>query len=65
MSYQEGWAAINLEMPDKIPRTEYSADRHWKLVEDHLAPKYNQIIKDIDTHIQQREIDIDERAYPP
>lgn len=33
MSYQEGWAAINLEMPDKIPRTEYSADRHWKLVE--------------------------------
>ena len=33
MSYQDGWAAINLEMPSRIPRTEYSAERHWKLVE--------------------------------
>lgn len=33
MSYQDGWAAINLEMPDRIPRTEYSAETHWRLVE--------------------------------
>ena len=32
MSYADGWAAINLEMPDRIPRTEYSAQRHWDLV---------------------------------
>jgi len=32
MSYQDGMAAINLEMPDKIPRTEYSADFHWDLI---------------------------------
>lgn len=33
MSYENGWSAINLEMPDKIPRTEYSADFHWDLVQ--------------------------------
>lgn len=33
MSYSDGWAAINLEMPDKVPRTEYSADNHWELVQ--------------------------------
>lgn len=32
MSHEDGWAAINLEMPDRIPRTEYSAARHWDLV---------------------------------
>ena len=32
MSYDDGWAAINLEMPDRVPRTEYSADFHWRLV---------------------------------
>lgn len=32
MSYIDGWAAINLEMPDRIPRTEYSAHFHWELV---------------------------------
>jgi hypothetical protein len=32
MSSQDGWAALNLEMPKRIPRTEYSADRHWSLV---------------------------------
>ena len=32
MSYQEGMAALNLEMPDKVPRTEYSAEKHWELV---------------------------------
>lgn len=32
MSYADGMAAINLEMPARIPRTEYSADSHWQLV---------------------------------
>jgi hypothetical protein len=32
MSYQDGWAAINLEMPVRIPRTEYSAGMHWPLI---------------------------------
>lgn len=31
---QEGWAALNLEMPDRVPRTEYSAEFHWKLVQE-------------------------------
>lgn len=32
MSYTDGWAAINLEMPDRVPRTEYSVETHWDLV---------------------------------
>jgi hypothetical protein len=32
MSFDHGWAAINLEMPPRVPRTEYSADFHWDLV---------------------------------
>jgi hypothetical protein len=32
MSYEDGWAAINLEMPARVPRTEYSADFHWDLI---------------------------------
>ncbi len=32
MSFQDGWAAINLDMPARVPRTEYSAERHWDLV---------------------------------
>ncbi len=34
MSYDNGWSAINLEMTDKVPRTEYSAAEHWKLVKE-------------------------------
>ncbi|MHB9037951.1 MAG: uroporphyrinogen decarboxylase family protein [Armatimonadota bacterium] len=26
MSFQDGWAALNLEMPKRVPRTEYSAE---------------------------------------
>lgn len=33
MSYQDGWAALNLEMPGTIPRTEYSAESHWELIQ--------------------------------
>lgn len=33
MPFKEGWAAINLEMPERIPRTEYSAAMHWDLIQ--------------------------------
>jgi len=32
VSYEDGWAAINLQMPERIPRTEYSAESHWDLI---------------------------------
>ncbi|MFW6132564.1 MAG: uroporphyrinogen decarboxylase family protein [Planctomycetota bacterium] len=32
MSYEDGWAALNLEMPPRVPRTEYSAGKHWDLI---------------------------------
>ena len=32
MSYEDGWAALRLEKPQRIPRTEYSAEMHWDLV---------------------------------
>lgn len=32
MSHEDGWAALNLEMPGRVPRTEYSAGNHWSLV---------------------------------
>ncbi|MDZ4199830.1 MAG: uroporphyrinogen decarboxylase family protein [Kiritimatiellia bacterium] len=32
MSLKDGWSAIHLEMPARVPRTEYSAHNHWSLV---------------------------------
>ncbi len=32
MSYELGLAALNLEMTDTVPRTEYSAEAHWALI---------------------------------
>lgn len=32
MSYEDGWAALNLEMPKRVPRTEYSLDGHWEVL---------------------------------
>ena len=32
MSYKDGWAAVNLEMPPRVPRVEFDAERHWALV---------------------------------
>lgn len=32
MSYEDGWAAINLEMPKRIPRTEYSVSGHYPVI---------------------------------
>lgn len=43
MSYESGWKAINLEFTDRVPRTEYSADFHWTLV---------QAVTGIDTSIE-------------
>ncbi len=39
MSYQDGWAAIHLQMPDRVPRTEYSVESHWELVNLVLGTK--------------------------
>lgn len=32
MTYEHGWAAINLEMPPRVPHTEYSVTEHWDLI---------------------------------
>jgi hypothetical protein len=32
LSFADGWAAMHLEMPDRVPRTEYSAESHWDLI---------------------------------
>ncbi|MEE4195234.1 MAG: uroporphyrinogen decarboxylase family protein [Anaerolineae bacterium] len=32
MSRNDGLAAMNLKMPKRIPRTEYSVERHWEVV---------------------------------
>ncbi|MCX6256200.1 MAG: hypothetical protein NTV31_17255 [Bacteroidia bacterium] len=32
MSYQDGLGALNLEMPPRVPRTEYSAEMHYDLM---------------------------------
>jgi len=32
MSYADGWAAVHLEMPPRVPRVEFDAERHWDLV---------------------------------
>lgn len=34
MTYDHGWAALHLEMPPRVPRTEYSAEFHWPLVKE-------------------------------
>jgi len=33
MGYDDGWSALHLEMPEVVPRTEYSAEFHWPLIE--------------------------------
>ena len=32
MSFEDGWGAINLDMPKRVPHTEYSIEGHWELV---------------------------------
>lgn len=42
MSFQDGWSAIHLEMPPRVPHTEYSLESHWEVVARstglHVAP---------------------------
>lgn len=42
MSYEIGMAAINLEMPKRVPRTEYSATEHWDLIQAETDLKVNE-----------------------
>jgi hypothetical protein len=32
MSHDDGWSAINLQMPARVPHTEYSVESHWEVV---------------------------------
>ncbi len=32
MSFEDGWAAINLQMPKRVPRTEYSVLEHFGII---------------------------------
>jgi len=32
MSYADGWSALHLSMPPRVPRVEFDADAHWALV---------------------------------
>ncbi len=41
MSYSYGMAALNLEMTDRVPRTEYSIHSHWALIEAVTKIKVN------------------------
>ena len=42
MSYEDGWAAINLQMPKRVPRTEYSVEMHWDLIKAVTGIKVSQ-----------------------
>lgn len=32
MSFQDGWSAIHLQMPARVPHTEYSVESHWEVI---------------------------------
>lgn len=32
MSFQDGWSALHLEMPPRVPRTEYSLESHYDVI---------------------------------
>jgi hypothetical protein len=34
MGFSDGWAALHLEMPARVPRTEYSVLGHWELIRE-------------------------------
>lgn len=42
MSYADGMAALNLEFSGRVPRTEYSAESHWALVQKVTGRKVDQ-----------------------
>ena len=41
MSYHDGWAALNLEMPSRVPRTEYSLEFHFDVIRRLLGIELN------------------------
>ena len=42
MSYQRGWQALNLEMPDKIPHTEYIFHKPFTIKVTGLGPDFSE-----------------------
>ena len=54
MSYKHGWAALNLEMTDRVPRTEYSAEFHWDLITKVTGIKVNEH-SDLQTRVNARD----------
>ena len=46
MSYEDGMAALNLQMPERVPRTEYSAEMHWDLIKEVTAIEVSQSSSD-------------------
>ena len=55
MSYKDGWAAINLEMPKRVPRTEYSAHEHWGLIKAVTGKEVNQFSSEKDQRTTGKE----------
>ena len=51
MSYSDGLSAFHLEMPSRVPRTEYSAHAHWDLIKKvtgvDVCAKSDEITKDV------------------
>lgn len=43
MSCEDGWAAINLEMPPRVPRTEYSLEGHWGVLRAVTGKVYEEL----------------------
>jgi hypothetical protein len=37
MSFVDGWAALNLDMPRRVPHTEYSLEGHWEFISKRLG----------------------------
>jgi hypothetical protein len=51
MSYEHGWAAINLDTPPRVPRTEYSVDSyHFELIREVTGIHVNPQSSDADKH---------------
>ncbi len=42
MSYHDGMAALSLQMPPRVPRTEYSLESHWPLIRRALGINVNE-----------------------
>lgn len=54
MSLKDGMAALNLEMSDMVPRTEYSVHTHWGMIEHETGMKVNADSSEEDRQAAQR-----------